>query len=138
MFLQFSLPQRRNKSQISKDKIQIIFKFKDSKFQTRLKNYFLISNAFNPSNNEINLRCLKFENLIIEFYLSFEFCLLEFYSYMIPQHQLHRMRIQIILSLQIRFIIFPHKVIQQRNRDNQRDQSFVIISDHFQQFLFLV
>ncbi len=59
-------------------------------------------------------------------------------SDMIPQHKLNRMRIEVMLPCEIMFIIFPHIMFEQRDRDYQRNKTFIIIFNNFNQFLFFI
>ena len=43
-----------------------------------------------------------------------------------------------MLALQIGLVVFAHIMIDQGNRDNERDMALVIMFDNFQQFLLFI
>ena len=57
---------------------------------------------------------------------------------MVSQHQFNGMRIKIVLLFQIGFIEFPDIMVDQHNRDDERDIAIMIRVNDSEQFLFLV
>jgi hypothetical protein len=55
-------------------------------------------------------------------------------SNMIPQLQFQRVGIQVMLAPQIGLVIFAHIMVDQGERDNERDMALVIMFDNFEQF----
>lgn len=57
---------------------------------------------------------------------------------MVPHLQIQRMRIQVILHLEIRLIILADIVADQRDRNNQRKVFPAILINDFLQFLLFI
>ena len=57
---------------------------------------------------------------------------------MVSQHKFKRMRVQVVLSFQVRLIVFPHVVVEDCDGDYEGDESFVIAFYDLQQFLLLI
>ena len=51
---------------------------------------------------------------------------------MVSQHELNRVRVEVMLPCKILFIIFPDIMFDQGNRNYKRYEPFVIIFYHFQ------
>jgi hypothetical protein len=56
---------------------------------------------------------------------------------MVTEHQFRRMGMEIVLPLQVGFVIFARKVPQQNNRDDEWQETVTILVDQLQQLLFL-
>jgi hypothetical protein len=57
---------------------------------------------------------------------------------MIPQPEFYGVGLEVVLLFQIRFIIFPDIMPQERNRNDEGDMPVLIVTDNLQQLLFFI